>query len=84
MNYEPDEKTLIRHAMAALDGEIGVNEAWKYNRVLLKVFRALRKRENRLSPLAGINDLLSPKQIIEACGGIDSFVGLKPVRKDVA
>lgn len=43
--YQPDAKTLIRHAMQALDDELGVNDAWPYVKRLQAIFWDLRKRE---------------------------------------
>lgn len=46
---EYDSKTLIRHAMVALEDELGVNEAWQYTSRLLAVFQDLKNREARAS-----------------------------------
>lgn len=59
MSYQPDAKTQIRHAMQALDDELGVKEAWPYVKRLQEIFWDLRKREEaqaKLKPrLAAVN-----------------------------
>lgn len=55
MTYHPDAKTLIRHAMQALDDELGVIDAWPYVKRLQEVFWDLRKREEAQTRRIGLD-----------------------------
>lgn len=44
--YQSDAKTLIRHAMQALDDEFGVDESWPFVKRLLAIFNDIRDLED--------------------------------------
>ena len=70
--YQPDAKTLIRHAMTSAEDELGIQKARPVAEELLKIFWKIRNLEDRGQPTQCGSG--SPRQLIPGAGGLDAFL----------